>query len=120
MIRRLFIPGVTINQAGERAIKYRRRSLTGEPGLHFCPFGSAPRRERGMVIGVVVELNYRRTVSKRYCFLSGSPARDLGAIFRPLFPLETRCFAWLTRHPTFPPGQEIALVIPARSRSDRD
>jgi hypothetical protein len=32
--------------------------LIGEPGFHFCPFGSAPLGKRGMVTGVDVELKY--------------------------------------------------------------
>src|SRR6516225_11700231 len=105
MIRRLFIAGITINKARERAVEYRRRPLIGEPGLHPCPLRTAPGSERVMVIGVDIELNDRRAIAKRDRFFSGPPPRDLGAVFRSLFPLEARCLARLTRHPTFPPRQ---------------
>src|SRR5690348_12682729 len=85
-IWRVFIGRVKINQAGERAVKYRRRPLVCEPNLHSCPFRAAPLGERGLVIGVEVELNYRRAVAERYCFFSGPPTRESGAVFGPLFP----------------------------------
>ena len=87
IIRRFFITGVKVNEAGERAVKYQRRPLIGEPGLHFCPFRTAPLRECGIVIGVDVELDYRRALAEGYCFFSGPPTRDPGAVLGPLFPL---------------------------------
>src|ERR1700730_6219033 len=105
VIWRVFIAQIKINQAGECAVEYRRRPLIGEPGLHFCPFRTAPLGDRRVVIGVDVELNDRRTVAERDSFFSCPPPRDPGTVFGPLFPLEARCVARLTRHPTFPPRQ---------------
>src|ERR1700757_5249062 len=76
VIWRVLITQIKINQTGECAIEYPRGPLIGEPGLHFCPFGTAALRDRRVVIGVDVELNDRRTVAERDCFFSGSPARD--------------------------------------------
>src|SRR4051794_17882720 len=56
-IWRVFIAQIKINQAGEGAVEYWRRPLIGKPGLHFCPFRTAPLGERVMVMGIDIELN---------------------------------------------------------------
>ena len=59
IIRRFFITGVKINEAGERAVKYQRRPLIGEPSFHFCPFRTASLYQCGVVIGIDLKLNMK-------------------------------------------------------------